>query len=446
MKNKVDMINGRLFPQMMKFAVPLILSSILQTLYNAADSLIVGRYGSSNALGAVGSVGPIVNTLVNLFMGLAIGTNVAVARYRGEGNGKMVKKTSDTAVIIALVSGIVVGILGFFIARPVAYLVKIDAEIIEMSILYMQIYFLGMPFIALYNFISATMRGIGDTKNPMISLVISGAINVVLNIIFVKYFFMGVAGVALATVISQIVGFLIILHMLRKSDVGFSIKGISFDKKIFKFTARIGIPAGIQGITFSISNTIMISSINSFGAAAAAGHSVESQVENILYVAINSIAQTVTTFTSQNIGARKIRRITPIMLCGFAIAITEGVLLSSIAYLFKDAIIAMFAPGDAAVASFAVVKFKYVVLPYFVISMIEIPSGTLRGMGATVVSMLMSLLGVCGFRLLWLLVLFPMNRTPEFLFTAYPASWFVTGCMYIIAYIILRKRMNTNNG
>ena len=211
MRKEIDMTNGRLLPAMLSFAIPVILSSVLQTLYNAADSLIVGRYDSANALGAVGSVGPIVNMLVNLFMGLAIGTNVTVARYFGAGDMRRVKRTSDTAVITALVSGVIIGILGFFVAAPVARIVKIDPEIIDMSIIYMQILFLGMPFTALYNFISATLRGMGDTRNPMISLVASGALNVVLNIIFVKYFRMGVSGVALATVISQGVGFVMIL-------------------------------------------------------------------------------------------------------------------------------------------------------------------------------------------------------------------------------------------
>ncbi len=441
MKNKIDMVNGRLFPQMVSFALPLVLSSIMQTLYNAADSLIVGRYGSSNALGAVGSVGPIVNTLVNLFMGLAIGTNVTVARYRGEENGKMVRKTSDTAVITALISGIILGIIGVLISRPVAYAVKIDSEIVEMSILYMQIYFTGMPFLALYNFIAATMRGVGDTKNPMISLIASGAVNVVLNIIFVKYFFMGVAGVALATVTSQIIGFIMILFMLKKSEVGFSVRKIEFDKKILGITAKIGIPAGIQGITFNLSNIIMVSAINSFGAAAAAGHAAESQVENILYAAANSVSQTVTTFTSQNMGAGKYKRINSIMLCGFVLVIAADLVLSGTAYFFKDTIIEMFAPGDIEVARFAIVKFKYVVLPYAIIAIMEIPSGTLRGMGETMISMIMSIIGVCGFRFLWLLVLFPIYRTPEFLFTAYPASWAVTGIIYLCTYAYLRGRM-----
>lgn len=441
MRKEIDMTNGRLLPAMLSFAIPVILSSVLQTLYNAADSLIVGRYDSANALGAVGSVGPIVNMLVNLFMGLAIGTNVTVARYFGAGDMRRVKRTSDTAVITALVSGVIIGILGFFVAAPVARLVKIDAEIIDMSIVYMQILFLGMPFTALYNFIAATLRGMGDTRNPMISLVSSGAINVVLNIIFVKYFRMGVSGVALATVISQGVGFVMILYMLKKSKIGFSVKNIEFDKKIMKFMTAIGIPSSIQAITFSLSNTIMISAINSFGAAAAAGHAVESQVEGILYVAINAITQTVTTFTSQNIGAGKLDRVGKVLSIGIMIALTEAIGLSLIAYGFKDFFNELFAPGDLEAARYALVKYQYIVIPYFTICFMEVPSGVLRGMGATVTSMLMSILGVCGIRLVWLLVLFPLNRTPEFLFVSYPVSWTATGAMYLLAYVIVKRRL-----
>lgn len=445
MKKRIDMINGKLLPEMLKFAIPIILSGILQTLYNAADSLIVGRYESSYALGAVGSVSSIVNMLVNIFMGLAVGTNVMVARYFGQGDRRRVKKASDTAVVTAVVSGIIIGLVGFFLADPVARLVKIDPEIIDMSIIYMKVFFLGMPFSALYNFIAATLRGIGDTKSPMLALIISGAVNVIFNIIFVKYLKMGVAGVALATVISQAVSFVIIFAMLKKCEIGFSGKNIEFDKRILKSMAAVGIPSSIQSITFSVSNTIMISAVNSFGAAAAAGHSVVIQVENLLYVAVNALTQTVTTFVSQNIGARKLKRLNPILVCGTLIAIVETAIFSTAAYMTKDIFIELFAPGDLGAARFALIKYQYIVLPYLAIAFLEIPSGMLRGMGATITSMLTSIIGVCGFRFVWLLVLFPLNRTPEFLYVSYPISWLFTGGMYLIAYIAIKKRMNQSH-
>lgn len=444
MKKKIDMVNGKLLPEMLRFAIPIILSSILQTLYNAADSLIVGRYESSYALGAVGSVASIVHILINIFMGLSIGANVIVARYFGAGDKARVKSTSDTAVITAIVSGIIIGILGYFLAEPAARIVKIDEQIIDMSILYMKIFFLGMPFSALYNFIAATLRGIGDTKNPMTSLIISGAVNVVFNIIFVKFFHMGVAGVAWATVISQALAFIMIFVMLKKSEIGFSFKNIKFDNRILKQMSAIGVPSCIQSTTFSLSNTIMISAVNSFGAAAAAGHSVVLQIENILYVAINALTQTVTTFTSQNIGAGKEYRINKIMGLGLLIAIVEGIVLSIVAYMSKDFFIELFAPGDLEAARFALIKYQCIVLPYFVIAFLEIPSGVLRGMGATVTSMIMSILGVCGIRLVWLLILFPIIRTPEFLYISYPVSWVATGFMYMIAYAVLKRKMTTS--
>lgn len=441
MKKEIDMVNGRLLPEMIRFAIPVILSGILQTLYNAADSLVVGRYDSSYALGAVGSVGSIVNMFLNIFMGLAVGVNVVVARYLGAGDTHKVKDTSDTAIVTALITGIIAGVLGFFLAEPIARIVKIDSEIIDMSVTYMKIFFIGMPFSSLYNFIAASLRGIGDTKNSMIALVVSGALNVVLNVIFVKYFRMGVAGVALATTISSAVSFVMIMIMLKKSRIGFSLKHITFDKKILKSMVEIGLPTSIQSCVFSVSNTMMVSAINSFGAAAAAGAAVEAQVESILYAAVNSITQTVTTFTSQNIGARKLNRINKVLANGLIISVAEVLVLTVFAYAFKDFVIELFAPGDADVAAFALVKFKMVILPYFTLSFMEMPSGVLKGMGAATSSMLMSIIGVCGIRFVWLLWLFPIFRTPEFLFLSYVVSWLVTASAYMIAYAIQKKKL-----
>lgn len=442
MKKEIDMINGRLFPHMMRFAIPIVLSGVLQTLYNAADSLIVGRYGSSNALGAVGSVGPIINIILNLFLGFATGTNVIVARYWGAGDKQLVKRASDTAIILALISGFLSGILGIIISNPIANWVKIDSEIIDMSVLYMRIYFIGLPFTSLYNFAASAMRAIGNTKGPMVCLIVSGAINVIFNIIFVKFCAMGVAGVAIATVISQIISAVMMIYMLKNSVIGISIKNIMFDRKIFKYTIKIGIPAGIQGMVFSLSNTITISAVNSFGAAAAAANTVAGQVEGIIYVALNSITQTVTTFTSQNIGAKKPERLNPIIFRGFAITIIGGLILSLISYIFKDFIINLFAPGESDVWKYAIIKFQYVILPYCAVGLMEIPAGMLRGMNATFTAMVMSILGVCGFRILWQLCIFPMHHTLDFLYISYPISWIGTGLVYLIAYIVLKKRLN----
>lgn len=444
MKKEIDMINGRLLPQMMRFAVPIMLSSALQTLYNAADSLIVGRSGVANALGAVGSAGPIVNIVLNLFLGLAVGTNVIVARYLGAGDEKLVKKTSDTAIIVALISGILTAVLGVLIAEPIARLVKIDPEIIDMSVLYMRIYFLGLPFTALYNFAASTLRGMGNTKGPMFCLIVSGAINVIFNILFVMGFGMDVDGVALATVISQMVAAVMILGMLKKSRIGLSFKNIKFDKKIFKYTVKIGVPAGIQGMVFSLSNTIIVSAVNSFGASAASANTIAGQVDAVIYVIINSVTQTVITFTSQNIGAKKPERLNMILKNGLIISVSAGIILAAIAYLLKDIIIEVFAPGDAAIRDFAIIKFQYVILPYFTVALMEMPAGMLRGMNATFAAMVMSILGVCGFRILWLLCVFPLNRTLEFIYVSYPVSWVGTATVYFIAYIILKKKLDTS--
>ena len=443
MKKNIDIVNKKLLPAMIVFAIPLVLSSVLQTLYNAADSLILGRYESSNALGAVGSVGPMVNIFVNLFTGISTGTNIVVARYQGAEDRQMVKKTSDTAIITALISGIIIGIVGFLLARPVARLFGIDAELVDMSVLYMQIYFLGMPFVSLYNFVSATMRGIGDTKNPMISLIISGASNVVMNIIFVKNLGMGVVGVAIATILSQLIGFIILAVMLKKSEIGLDFRTIRFDKGLFTKMFKIGFPAGIQGITFSLSNSIIMSAVNSFGAASAAGNAVVSQVEGISWVAINSIGLAVTTFASQYIGAGRGKELGKIMKNGLIISLSLGIFVSALFYTTRGFVTEMFAPGDAQVAKYAMIKYTYVILPYFLVSIMEIPAGMLRGMGATFVSMLGSIAGVCGIRWVWLLLLFPVVKTLEFVYLCYPVSWIVTGIVFIFIYTRLKKRIDS---
>lgn len=441
MKKEIDMINGRLMPQMLRFALPIVLSSVLQTLYNSADSLVVGRWGSANALAAVGSVGPIVNIVLNLFMGLAAGTNILAARFWGAGNKELVKRTSDTAVITAVISGILSAVLGVMVAAPVAKIVKLDPDIIDMGILYMRIYFLGLPFTAIYNFAASTLRGIGDTKGPMLCLIVSGLVNVVFNIIFVKYCGMQVEGVAIATVMSQIVSAVMVMYMLIKSKVGFSLKDFTPEKKIFLQTLKIGIPAGLQSMVFSISNTIVISAINSFGASAAAANTVVSQPENIVYVAVNSITQTVATFTSQNIGAKKTERLNPILMRGFAISILGAMVMSAGFYVIRHWLCELFAPGDAEVAKYALIKFNFVLAPYFLVAFMEMPGGSLRGMGNTLASMIMSIVGVCGVRIVWLLCIFPLYRTLEFLYVSYPISWVATGIAYLAAYAILKKRL-----
>lgn len=441
MKKEIDMINGKVLPQMLRFAIPIMLSSVLQTLYNSADSLIVGRSDAPNALGAVGSAGPIINIILNLIMGFAVGTNVIVARYMGAGDKEKVRRTSDTGIIIALVNGIFTAVLGLLIARPVAELVKIDPEIMDMTVLYLRIYFLGLPFTALYNFAAATLRGIGNTKGPMLCLIVSGSVNVVFNIIFVMFCGMDVDGVATATVISQIVAAVMVIYMLKKSEVGFSFAKLGFEKNILKNTIKIGVPAGIQGMVFSISNTIIISAVNSFGAAAASANTVAGQVDAIIYVIINAVTQTAITFSSQNIGARKTERLHSIFANGLLISLTASIVLSAISYIFKDAIIEIFAPGNAEVKEFAIIKFNYVIIPSFTVAFMEIATGMLRGMNKTFISMLMCILGVCGFRIAWLMWIFPMHRTFDFIYLSYPISWVATGAINIIAYLYAKKHL-----
>ena len=447
MKKNVDMINGKLLSNMILFAFPVLMTGVLQTLYSSADAFIVGRYDSALALGAVGSSTSTINMIIGLFIGIALGTNVLVARYFGAGNMEKVKKATYTGFIISIVSGIAAMIAGLFLADPVARMLKLDADIIDMAILYMKIYFLGIPFMSMYNFLSSALRGIGDSKNPMYCSVSMGALNVILNIVFVKYMSMGVAGVAIATVISQAFSVVLVLIILAKSEIGFRLKEISFDKKICVDTIKIGLPSGLQGTIFSFSNTINISGVNYFGAAAATGNSVALQVEGLLYAALNSITVSVVPFVSQNIGAKKPEKINKILFTGWGLAITVGLVLSTLSYLLKYQLVDIFTSSEepalkAEIIKYAVTKFRWTILTYFLVGFMEIPGGVLRGMGKTFMSMLMSVVGVCCFRITWQLLVFPLFLTPDVLFMAYPISWIATGMAYTVAYIIVKKKFD----
>lgn len=447
MKRKVDMINGKLLPNMLLFAVPIILSGVLQTLYNSADSIVVGRYESSLALGAVGSTTSIINMVVSLFTGMSLGTNVLVARYYGAGDAEKTKKAADTGIILALVSGLLAAFVGYFLAEPIAEIMKLDKDIIDMSVLYMKIFFWGVPFTSLFNFMAAALRGIGDSKNPMYCSVTAGAVNVILNIIFVKYFKMGVAGVAVATVIAQAVSAVMAFFMLKASEIKLMIRKLQFNGRMCRDTILLGFPAGLQGAVFSFSNTINISGVNSFGAAAATANSIALQVEQLLYAVINSVTQAIIPFTSQNIGAKKKERITKILFTGWGIAIVMGIVSSVIAYALKLPIIDIFAPGNADglksdIIKYAIIRFKLVILLYCLLGFMEIPGGVLRGMGKTMLSMIMSVVGICGFRITWQLFVFPQNHTMGVLMAGYPISWIATGVAYTVAYIIVKEKFD----
>ncbi len=449
MKKTVDMINGKIVKNMILFAIPVILGNVLQILYSSADSFVVGRYDSALALGAVGITSSIVSLFISLFVGMSLGTNVLVARFYGKNDKKMVKLATDTGIIVAIVAGILCAIAGIALASPLAYLIKIDEEIIDMSILYMKIYFLGVPFTAVFNAMAAALRGIGDSKNPMYCMITTGALNVVLNIIFVKFLKMGVAGVATATVISQAVSVVMVFFMLRKSEIGFRLRKIGFEKKMCLDTIMIGLPTGLQGVVFCISTMIMASGVNYFGAAAVTGDSIVCQIEGLLYAVASSITQTVIPFASQNLGAKKIERINKIFISGLGLSMGSVAILSVVVYIFRYNIIEMFSPSSnndpalqADIIKYALAKINWAMMPYFTLGFMETSNGMLRGIGRNVLAMITGIGGVLGIRVSWLLIIFPIFHTAEMLYVAYPISWTVIGIINTLAYIAAKRQLD----
>lgn len=439
---EIDMCNGPLFGKILIFTLPLMLSGILQLLFNAADVVVVGRFAGSEALAAVGSTGSITNLLVNLFIGLSVGVNVLVARYYGGGKEKEVGETVHTAVIISVIGGILLAILGVILAKPCLILMDTPADVIDLSVLYMRIYFLGMPVMLLFNFCSAVLRAIGDTRRPLRYLMIAGVINVCLNLCFVIKFHMGVAGVALATVISQCVSTILIVRCLMISEGCFklSMKKLHMNWDKFIKIARIGLPAGIQSSLFSISNVLIQSSVNSFGSIAMAGNTAGSNVEGFVYTAMNAVHQTAVSFTGQNFGGRKYDRINKILLECFLFVTVIGLVMGNGIYLFGEHILSLYS-SDAAVIAYGMQRLKYICCLYCLCGIMEVMVGCIRGMGYAVMPMIVSLLGACVFRVIWIYTVFQWDRTLNTLYISYPISWALTALVHFICFLVVKKRL-----
>lgn len=439
---EIDMCNGPLFGKILIFTLPLMLSGILQLLFNAADVVVVGRFAGSEALAAVGSTGSITNLLVNLFIGLSVGVNVLVARYYGGGKEKEVGETVHTAVIISVIGGILLAILGVILAKPCLTLMDTPADVIDLSVLYMRIYFLGMPVMLLFNFCSAVLRAIGDTRRPLRYLMIAGVINVCLNLCFVIKFHMGVAGVALATVISQCVSTILIVRCLMISEGCFklSMKKLHMNWDKFIKIARIGLPAGIQSSLFSISNVLIQSSVNSFGSIAMAGNTAGSNVEGFVYTAMNAVHQTAVSFTGQNFGGRKYDRINKILLECFLFVTVIGLVMGNGIYLFGEHILSLYS-SDAEVIAYGMQRLKYICCLYCLCGIMEVMVGCIRGMGYAVMPMIVSLLGACVFRIIWIYTVFQWDRTLNTLYVSYPISWALTALVHFICFLVVKKRL-----
>lgn len=441
-KYEIDMCNGPLFGKILLFYVPLMLSGILQLLFNAADIVVVGRFAGSDSLAAVGSTSSLINLLVNIFIGLSVGANVLVARYYGAGQQKELEEMVHTAVMTSFVSGCILIVAGVGLASPALTLMGTPENVIGQSVLYMRIYFLGMPFMMAYNFGSAILRAAGDTRRPLYYLLFAGIINVILNLVFVICFSMGVAGVATATVISQAVSSGLVLRCLIKSDSSYKLmlkKLRIVPDKLLKML-QIGLPAGLQGALFSISNVLIQSSVNSFGSIAMAGNTASSNIEGFVYTSMNAFYQTAISFTSQNYGAKKYKRIGKILIICQACVITVGLVLGNAAYLFSGTLLKLYST-EAEVIMYGTLRMSIICTTYCLCGMMDTMVGALRGMGYSVLPMLVSLTGACLFRIVWIYTVFRQYRTLQCLYYSYPISWALTFAVHVICFIIIYRKI-----
>ena len=445
-KYEIDMVNGPLLGKILIFAIPLVLSGILQLLFNAADIVVVGQFVGNQALAAVGSTGALINLLINLFMGLSIGTNVLVARSYGAGKKDELDEVVHTSILTALLSGTFLVVVGLLLARPALEIMGTPEDVIDEAAVYMRIYFIGMPSTMAYNFGSAVLRAVGDTKRPLYFLTVSGVVNVILNLIFVIVFQMSVSGVALATIISQTLSAFLVLRclMLTDSDYKLVLSRLRIvPDKFFKMIS-IGLPAGLQGTLFSLSNVLIQSSVNSFGSVAMAGNTAASNVEGFVYTSMNSIYQTAISFTGQNYGAMKVKRIGKILLMCQTIVILIGLVMGNAVYFFGNDILKLYS-SDPQVIEYGLRRMSIITTTYFLCGMMDVIVGSLRGMGYSIMPMLVSLAGACGFRILWIYTVFQEYHTLRCLYISYPISWALTFSVHFICFLVvygrLRKRM-----
>ena len=439
---QVDMCNGPIFKKLIIFAIPLILSGCLQLLFNAADIIVVGRFTGSQALAAVGSTSALINLLVNLFIGISVGANVVLGKYIGARDDENASKTVHTAISISIVGGIFMIFIGFFFSKPLLELMATPEDVIDLSSLYMRIYFVGMPFFMLYNFGAAILRSIGDTKRPLYFLLISGIINVVFNLFFVIVFHMGVAGVALATMISEGISAGLILLCLKHMDgpLHFELKNMRFHKDLALKMLEVGLPAGLQGIIFSISNVLIQSSVNSFGSVVMAGNTAASNIEGFVYTSMNAVYQTSLSFTSQNFGAKKFDRIDKILIECLGIVTLVGLVLGQGAYFFGQQLLSIYT-NDRHVIQYGIERLSVISATYCLCGMMDTLVGSLRGVGYSILPMLVSLTGVCVFRVVWIFTVFKSLHTQFSLYVSYPISWTITIIAHLICFLIVRKRI-----
>lgn len=444
-KYEIDMCNGSIMDKLISFSIPLMLSGVLQLLFNAVDIIVVGRFTGDKALAAVGSTTALINVFVNLFIGISLGANVLAARYHATGQKKEMSETVHTAITLALVSGIIIGILGVVLAKPALQKMDTPENVLELSALYMRIYFLGMPFFMMYNYGAAILRAVGDTRRPLYFLMISGIVNTLLNLYLVIHFHMGVAGVAIATVISQCISCVLVLICLYRSEESYQLRfsKLRMKKQYVKKIFQVGIPAGIQSTIITFSNVLLQSSVNSFGAIAMAGYTAANNIFGFLFVSVNSVTQACMSFTSQNYGVGKYKRMDKVLKNCLILTVVVAGILGGGAYIFGRQLLHIYTSSEQ-VVSCGMEILLYTTVTYFLCGIMDLFPGALRGMGHSTVPMILSVVGTVGTRLVWIYLVFPRHRALDVLFLSYPASWSLTILMQVICFYFVRKKVHNH--
>ncbi len=437
----MEMTKGPLFGKMITFALPLMASGVLQLLFNAADTAVVGRFTGPTALAAVGSNGPLINLIVTLFMGLSVGTNVLTAQYVGSSRYKDLEETVHTSIVSSALFGTILILLGFILARPMLNMMGSPEDVIDLAELYIKIYFLGMPSLMIYNYGSAILRAVGDTRRPLVFMTISGVINVILNLVLVIVFKMGVAGVAIATVVSETVSAVLVMRCLIKTDDvwRFDIKEARITGEKLWAMTRIGLPAGLQGASFSISNILIQSSINSFGSATMAGNAAAANIEGFCYVAMDSFAQASISFTGQNYGAGEYKRIDKILIYTLILGTASALLFGLPAYFFGGTLLKIFSTDDA-VIKIGILRLGIICTTQFLSNWMGTPGNVCRAMGHSLFPMINTITCVCVFRVIWIFTVFRADRSLTTLYLSYPITWLLAAIVGIVYYLYVRKK------
>ena len=442
---EIDMCNGTLMDKLISFSIPLMLSGILQLMFNAVDIIVVGRFAGSESLAAVGSTTALINVFTNLFIGISLGSNVLAARYYAAGKEREMSETVHSSLTLALISGILMAFAGLFFSRTALEWMGTPDDVIDLAALYMKIYFIGMPFFMLYNYGAAILRAVGDTKRPLLFLVVSGLVNAGLNMILVICFHMAVEGVAIATVISQLLSCIMVLiclyrtqgcYQFRFSKLG--LKGV-YVRQIF----QVGIPAGIQSTVINFSNVLLQSSVNSFGSVAMAGYTAANNIFGFLYTSVNSVTQACMSFTSQNYGAGKTKRMDRVLIDCLILSCAFSLTMGCCAWFFGPQLLLIYTESSA-VISCGVEILSFTTVTYFLCGIMDLIPGALRGMGRSAVPMILSIIGTVGTRIVWIFWIFPYHRSLDILFLSYPVSWILTILMQVICFFIVRKSVHAD--